>query len=258
MAPKPRKSKLSQQSIAILSHGKTDMITVDVIHRRYFRDATMEAARSAIRRLSGDPPNYLYLRPQELNDHLLYYCLTTMGTRELGISSRYAEPLKRQGKAKRYAVSWFIHADRPGQRLLFNPRDFPEQFRLEGHRLTRHPFFIDETTDAAKLGIILIDHNAHPRRIVDKTIKPLARFLRHRWFDEFIAQRKFIVAVLTFNPYRQRAFQQQLPIRITDQLGYALARFCPGEQDRLPIDIQVHVIPGLDSLVSQPQERRAK
>jgi hypothetical protein len=57
MAKKSRKPKLSEQSIAILWHGKTDMITVDVIHRRYFPNATIEAARSAIRRTNGDAEN---------------------------------------------------------------------------------------------------------------------------------------------------------------------------------------------------------
>lgn len=254
MPRKADKNRLSDRSMAILWQGKTDMITVDVVHRRHFTNATAEAARSAIRRLCGDPPGSRYLKPELLNETEPYYLLTREGTKLLGISPRYAEPLKKQGKTKRYAVSWFIHADRPGKRTLFNPREFEEELALKERRLPRHPFFIDETTGVARLGMILVDHNAHPRRILHKTISPLVRILRNGWFDEFLVQGSFVVAVLTFNTYRQRAFQHQLPIEITKQLGYGLSRFRTSASNRTPIDVQVHVIPGLDTLVAQSTE----
>ncbi len=249
MPRKANKKRLSDRSMAILWQGKTDMITIDVIHRRHFANATVEAARSALRRLCGDPPDYRYLYPEPLNESDFYYPLTREGTSLLSISARYSEPLKKQGKVTRYAVSWSIHADQPGKRTLFDLREFEKEFGIEGQRLPRHPYFIDETGDAAKLGMILIDHNAHPRRIVHKTIKPLGRFLRHGWFDEFFSQGRFVVAVLTFNKYRQRAFQQKLPGEITAQLGFGLSRFLTQTSGHSPVDVRVHVIPRLDSLV---------
>jgi hypothetical protein len=251
---KTNKTKLSDRSMAILWQGKTDMITPLVIYRRHFANATPEAARSALRRLSGDPPDYRFLRPQPLSENETYYLLTREGTKLLGISPRYAEPLRKQGKIARYAVSWFIHAQHPGKRVLFDPQEFTQEFGIQRQRLPRHPYFIDETTGQARLGLILVDHNAQPRRIIQKTIKPLARFLRHGWFDEFFGQGNFLVAVLTFNTFRQRAFQQKLPGEINEQLGFALSRFRGSEAARPPVEIQVQVVPRLDQLVALPEK----
>jgi hypothetical protein len=247
-------TQLSQRSMAILWQGKTDMITPFVVYRRHFQGATPEAARSALRRLSGDPPDYLFLRPEPLDEHESYYLLTQQGTKLLGISSRYAEPLRKQGKIARFAVSWFIHAQHPGKRVLFDPRQFKEEFGIHRQRLPRHPYFIDETTGQPRLGIILVDHNAQPRRMPQKAVKPLARFLRHGWFDEFFRQGTFVLAVLTFNKFRQRAFQQELPRAVNEQLGYALSRLAGGAAHGQPLEIQVLVIPRLDRLVALPEE----
>ena len=250
MSKKNKRIHLSERDRAILLQGKTDMIYPEVVLRRFFADGNMDAARSVLRRLCGEAPEYLYLRPEPLDERRVYYRLTREATRLLGISPKCAVALKKLGKVKRYAVSWFIHADQPGKRVRFNPLDFAEQFAIAGESLTRHPFFIDETTDRPKLGIIFVDHKAHIRRILHKTVKPLARFLRHGWFDSFIRQHSFIVAVLTFNSFRKRAILAQLPPYLSEQLRYPLSRLLAEPQECLPIDIQVHVIPGMDALVS--------
>jgi hypothetical protein len=254
MSGKTNETQLSRRSMAILWHGKTDMITPFVVYRRHFQDATPEAARSALRRLSGEPPHYRFIRPQPLNEHESYYLLTREGTNLLGISPRYAEPLKKQGKVTRFAVSWFIHAEHPDKRVLFDPQQFKEELGIHRQRLPRHPYFIDETTGQPRLGIILVDHNAQPRRMTQKTIKPLARFLRHGWFDEFLRQGTFVVAVLTFNTFRQRTFQQELPRAIDEQLGSAFSRLRGGATHGHPLEIQIQVIPRLDRLVTPPEK----
>ena len=249
-------TRLSELQQAILRQAHTDMVTPEVIRRRYFPDGSIEAARSAIRRLCGEPPNYLYLQPEPLDERRTYYRLTPAGAKLISLRPRQAVPCKKQGKVKRYAISWFIHADQPGKRALLNPHDFPETFGLHGQSLPKHPFFIDNTTDRAKLGIILVDHNAHERRVVHKTLKPLGRFLRHGWFDEFIRAESFIVAVLTFTSGRNRVIAKHLSQAATQYFGQPLSRLRPDLGGRLPIDFQVHLIPGMDALVLPLPKRK--
>ena len=254
MSAKREHRQLEKRAQDILMHGKTDMITPLMVFRRYFADATIEAARSAIRRLCDNH----YIRPEPLDQQRVYYPLTRLGTKLIGVSPKYAQSLKKSGKIKRYALSWFIHADQPGKRLLFNPHDFADQFGIRGQSLPRHPFFIDETSGQSRLGMALVDHNGHPRRIVQKTIKPLARFLSRGWFDDFIRQDSFLVALLTFNSGRQKAFRQQLPLEIRDRLGYPLSRLCPDFPNHIPVATEVHVIPGLLPLVMPTSQKETE
>ena len=116
--------------------------------------------------------------------------------------------------------------------------------------------FLDHTEEKTRLGIILVDHNAHVRRMSRKTVKVLGRFLHHHWFDSFISQDAFVVAILTFSQDRKRAFDRHVPGAVRKQLGYALARICPDFSSRNPISAQVRVIPGLNSIVTHSSDQR--
>ena len=252
MTTRTEKSRLSEREHQLLLLAKNGMVTVEIVHRRHFAGQKLDAARSAIRRLA----DLGYLHAEPLDARRVYYCLTGRGARILGVPRKCAQPLKKQGKVTRYAVSWFIQADRPGQRALFNPHDYPDQFAVAGHRLPRCPFYIDHTTERPRLGVILVDHNAHERRICHKTAKLLGRFLQHGWFDGFIREGAFVVTILTFSEYRKRAFDQHIPDAITKQLRYPLSRLRPDLTEGIPIVIQVCVIPGLDMIVTHCSDEK--
>ena len=258
MPEKRTETRLSDLQQAILRQAYTDMVTAEVIQRRYFPDGSLEAARSAIRRLCGEPPTYLYLQPEPLDERRVYYRLTQAGAKLLGVSPKCAVPLKKQGKVSRYALSWFIHAEQPGKRALINPHDFPDEFGLNAHRLPRHPFFLDETTGRTKLGIVLIDHNAHARRVVHKTLKPIGRFLRHGWFNDLIRGECFLVVVLTFSFGHKKAVERFVTPAIAQHFRQPLSRLRPDLTDHLPIEIQVRVIPGMDAIVTPLPKRKAE
>jgi hypothetical protein len=258
MTAKHSQVRLTKRDHDILLQAKTDIVIPEIVYRRFFFNGTMEGARSVIRRLCGEPPDYLYLQPEPLDDKRVYYRLTLKGARLLGISPKYAVALKKQGKITRYALAWFFHADEPHKHTRFNPHQFPDRFPLAGHSLPRHPFFVEETADRIRLGIALVDHNAHLRRVVHKTLKPLGRFLRHGWFDDYIRAESFVVAILTFSERRKKSLETMLQQAIVRHFRTALFRLRPDLKDRLPIDIRVHVIPGMDILVTSrtPQEKK--
>lgn len=249
--------ELSETNRAILHQGWTDIITPLIVQRRYYPNGTLDSARSALRRLSGDPPGSLFIRPEPLDTHRIYFPLTRLGTRLLGVSPRYSESLKRTGKIKRYALAWYLHADQPGKRQRIRPRDFANQFGIGHDSLPRHPYFLDMTTERPRLGMVMVDHNAHPRRVVQKTIKPLIRFIHRGWFDDLIRQQCFVMALLTFASDRQKAFQQKLSKEIPHRLGHALSRLDANGDNGLPIVLDIKLIPGLGPLViddSDPKE----
>ena len=60
--------RLTERDQQVLLQAKTDMVTAEVVWRRFFPEGTLEAARSVIRRLCGQAPDYLYLQPEPLDD----------------------------------------------------------------------------------------------------------------------------------------------------------------------------------------------
>ena len=254
MSKKSTKNALRPRERQILHLAKNGIVTVEIVHRCFFPQGDIEAVRSALRRMV----KMGYLKSEPLDSQRVYYRLTSRGARLIAASRKYAQPLKRQGKIERYAVTWFIHADLPGQRALLNPTDYPDRFPVAGHRLPRRPFFLDRSDGHSRLGVIFVDHNAHHRRMFQKTVTVLGRFLHHGWFDTFIRQDAFAVAILTFTPHRKRTFEQHVPKSITDQLGYPLSQLRPDLAGAVPSLVHVHVIPELEAMITQSQKENLK
>jgi hypothetical protein len=249
-----RSTSLSARDRQILLLAKTGIVTVEIVHSCFLADRDIGAAQSALQRLVKKG----FLASEPLDAQRVYYRLSAKGARAIGISLKDIPILKKQGRIHRYAVTWFIQADRPGERALVNPHDYPEQFPVGGHALPRCPFFLDYSEEKLRLGIIFVDHNAHVRRMSRKTVKVLGRFLHHGWFDRFITQDAFVVVILTFLQDRKRAFDRQVPGAIRKRLGYALSRICPDVAESHPILVQVHVIPGLDLIVTHSSDQKGK
>jgi hypothetical protein len=250
MSKRSKKRRIRPRERQILHLANSGIVTVEILHRAFFADADVEAVRSALRRLVERG----MLRAEPLDAKRSYYRLTSRGGRRINPLSKCPRALKKQGRVQRYAVSWFIHADCPGKRALVNPFDYPEQFPVTGHRLPNHPFFLDRSDGHPRFGIILVDHNAHYRRMPRKTVMLLGRFLRHGWFDTFIRQDAFVVAILTFSEDRKRAFARHVPHAIAEQLGYPLSQLRPDLDGAMPQLVQVHVIPQLDAIVGQSRK----
>jgi hypothetical protein len=94
---------------------------------------------------------------------------------------------------------------------------------------------------------MIVDHGARPRRIVAKTMRRLARFLRNRWFDEFIQEQNFIMTILTPSDGKRASI---LPL-LRQAVRVCLAR---PKRDDLDLRVQrvefrVEVVVGLQELL---------
>ena len=192
--------RLTKQDREILKHVQRHrMTTINVLHQLFFPDKSIAALKSTLRRLCGREPECRFLASAPLAGKRVYYYLTANGARFLGTSPDDSGPLGPQARYHRFAVLSFIHGAGDGKRTLFDPTRFQDVFPLRGHRLNRNDFFIDESGEMPKLGVLIVDHGARPRRIVAKTLQRLGRFFRNRWFDEFIRDRNFNVTILTLS-----------------------------------------------------------
>jgi len=246
MSKRPTRRRLRPQGRCILEIAKRGLICVDIIHRAFYAQGDIEAARSALQRLVASG----YLRSEPLDARRVYHPLTSVGSRHLTGSDDYARSFKKQGRALRYAVSWFIYADRPGQRVLINPAEYPEQFPVAGHQLPRGPFFLDRTADRPRLGITLVDLNADHRRMPRKCVMMLASFLRHGWFDTYLLQDALFLAILTFSDDRRKVFESHVGRSISEDLGYPLSQLSPDLPGRVQHLFEVHTIPQLEPIIT--------
>jgi hypothetical protein len=154
-----------------------------------------------------------------------------------------------QAKAIRYAILSFLHERGVGQRWLFNPREFPDQFDLGGDRLPRKSFYIENHPQGPRLGFIVVNLRSDPLRVTRKCVDILARFLQRGWFDEFIAAGRFVLTVITTDEDRKKSLELHLRRAIADSLSFPLSRFTASPCEGLPFDINVAVVPDLLYLI---------
>lgn len=250
MALQPPDIRLTDRDRKILHHVKRyRMTTPEILHRAFFADKKPDAVISTLRRLCGKAPKYHYLRPETLFGKRKYYRLTALGADAIDENRDVAARLGIQARASRYAILWFMHELGTGARASFNPRDFPEQFDLKGQRLPRNSFYIEEASQELRMGFILVNLRSDPLRVARKCADLLTRFLRNGWFDEFFAERRFVMTVLTVTEGRKNAIREHLERAIQEVLAVPLARLDRRQSEESLLALNVVVVPDLLYLI---------
>jgi hypothetical protein len=243
--------RLGQRDHRILRRaGCFRMVTPEVLQVTDFEGKQLDAVRSALRRLCGRPPRYLYLRPEDLDGTRKYYRLTGRGARLIGAPKHCAQRLGLVAKIRRYAELWFICAEKPHARTLFDLRDFPQHFQLHGQRLPQGSFYVEQADEARMcLGYIIVDHGSDPRRICRKACQTMARFLKQGWFDEYLRAGTFVLSVLTVSERKRDDLGRTLAGSLAERLRVPLRQLGLSLETGLPFTVNVVVVPGLDLLI---------
>ncbi|MCI0459839.1 MAG: hypothetical protein L0Z62_23055 [Gemmataceae bacterium] len=259
-APPTTGLRLSPRDRRILQHvGRHHFSLFDLIHRLFFPGQPRNAVKSVLRRLCGRGPTYRLLRPELLAGSQYAYCLTRRGAALLGLPLAVARPLGSRSRVEHFAILRFIHAAGVSPRTLLTKPKLREAFGIQDQPLPRHRFYIEETPDRSVLGVLVVDHGGHPRRIVRKSVGLLARLLRRGWFDDYLHTAQFVLTVLTPTLGKQQTLQQGLRRELHEILGRPLAALHPPSADGWPLPVAVVVIPGLLNLIpgaQQPATRR--
>ena len=254
---------LSERDLKLLADvGKFGISTFEVIHYRRFKGKHRDAVKSTLRRLCGKGPTYRFLRPVPLYGSRVAYQLTRRGTNAVGVSPSVARPLGIQSRVERLAVLNFIHdlKSEYKRRLVSNAK-LREYFPLNGHRLPRQRFFLEERPDADYLGFIVVDHGGHERRIVRKAVSFLQRFVKHGWFDDYLRSGQFVLTILTLTDFKGRAIAYGLKKLLKAILGKPLAGLHKPFPGGWPLPVEIVVVPGVINVLpgkSASTKRRRK
>lgn len=254
-APQPTVLRLSQRDQRILQHvGRHRLSRFEVLHQLFFPGQPHSAVKSVLRRLCGRGPTYRLLRPQLLAGSQYVYTLTRRGADLLGLHPAAARPLGVQARVEHFAILRFIHPPGGSPRTLISKDKLRESFNLHGQPLLRQRCYIEETPEGTWLGVLVVDHGGHPRRIVRKAVKLLARILRQGWFDDYLRAGQFVLTVLTLTEGKAQTLRQGLRRELREILGRPLAALHSPTADGWPLPVSVVVIPGLINLI--PGARR--
>ena len=249
MQRKPKtRIRLGDRDLAILRFlGEQRMSWLEAIHGRFYSDRTIEAARSTMRRLCGRAPNYRFVRIDRLDGNRNFFRLTRRGAKLIGAPDAATMPLGTTALLRRYALQWFLDVDGRDTRWHCDPRDYPDLFAIEGQRLPRANFYLEETPSGTLLGFAVEDYGTDSRRVSRRAVELLERFLEQRWFDELFAARRFAVTFLVATPEKSVAIEHHFG-RDSQRRLASLMRQIPSSTTAAVVTDYL-VIPGLLSLL---------
>lgn len=242
----PKRLRLTKRDLDVLNDAARFGLVVPELIRPYrFSGKSPAAVTSTLRRLYGQPPRYLYLRPEPLDDHRVYYRLTGRGARLIGAPRRATNRLGRQSLPRRYAMQWLIACHRPHSRTLLD-REAIDRLLVTPGRITRQGFY-SEQAGGLRLGLAIIDHGTDPRRLVRKAASQAERLLDNPATREFFLTGRLTLAVLTFDEAKRSQVDGVLRRRLAKQLRMPLFRL--GVRGASPLALESYTVPGLSPLI---------
>lgn len=242
----PKRLRLTRRDLDVLNDAARFGLVVPELIRPYrFAGKSPAAVTSTLRRLYGQPPRYLYLRPEPLDDHRVYYRLTGRGVRVIGAARRATNRLGRQSLPRRYALQWLIACHRPHARTLLD-REALDRLLGNPRGMTRQGFYTEQA-EATRLGLAIVDHGAEPKRLVRKAASQAERLLENAATREFFLAGRFTLAVLTFDEAKRIQVDRLVRTRLAKQLRMPLFRL--GVRGPSPLAVESYTVPGLSPLV---------
>lgn len=170
------------------------MTTIPVLIR--VLDETEQGVRNRVRRLTRAG----YVRQADLGPRQTYVYLTPWAVQQFGDHEKTARPLGEQALFTRYGILLFCCGAEtdPAERRKLTRDEFAEAFPdLQVRGAARDFYYVDRADGRVRLGIVLTDHGAAPRRLLRKVKKTIdVRYRNRHWRDLFLrAERGFVIGV---------------------------------------------------------------
>lgn len=240
--------RLGDRDLAILRYiSERRMSWLEAIHCRFYEDRSMEAARSTMRRLCGHAPGFRFIRIDQPDGNRNFYQLTSRGAKMIGAPMEVTSQLGATALIRRYALQWYFDVDGNASRWPCNPRDYADLFPVQGDRLPRANFYLEETTAGKVLGFAIEDYGADSRRISRRAVDLLERFLAQHWFDDLFAAKRFAVTFLVATAEKAAALELQFQRDSQRRIAQPLRQIA-GQQSASVLTDYV-VVPGLLPLI---------
>ncbi len=254
MSKRPKKPRLTRRDLDVLRDAAVfGLIVPELIAPYRFAGKAPAAVTSTLRRLYGRPPHYLYLRPEPLDERRVYYRLTPRGARVAEASRSATLRLGKQSLLRRYALAWMICALEPHQRVLLDREDAAQLLAGAGH-LPKHGFYLHKQDQKGpRLGLAMVDHGAHPARIVRKVLRTAERLLSNASSRDLIVADRMTISVLTFDELKREELLMSIRRRMSRQLPVMLCQHGLTPNVVNLLRLETHVVPGLLNLI--PHDR---
>jgi len=244
--PNPKRLRLTKRDLDVLNDAaRFGLVVPELILPYRFAGKSPAAVTSTLRRLYGRPPRYLYLRPEPLDDHRVYYRLTARGARVIGAPRRATTRPGRQSLPRRYAIQWLIASHRPHVRTLLD-REAIDRLLVSPGRITRQGFYTEQAKQP-RLGLAIVDHGTDPRRLVRKVATQAEKLLDNQATREFLLAGRLTLTLLTFDEAKRVQVDRLVRRRLAKQLRMPL--FQLGVRGASPLLLESYTVPGLSPLV---------
>lgn len=245
-----KKTRLTRRDLDVLRDAQMfGLIVPELIAPYRFADKAPDAVTSTLRRLYGRPPRFLYLRPEPLDDRRVYYRLTPRGARVIGASRSATLRHGKQSLLRRYALAWLVCCDKPHERVLLD-REAVVQLLVSAGRMPKHGFYLQNVDgQRSRLGLAIVDHGAHPARLVRKSVSVAERLIGNPATREFVLARSFTLTLLTFDEGKREELDRAVRRRLHRQLRTPLWRYGIDVRTQFPLAIETYTVPGLLPLI---------
>lgn len=229
--------------------GLFGLTTIPVLRRVFFSGKHLDAVKSTLRRLCGLAEKPRFLKSETLDGQRVYYRLTPRGAKAIGLPHWRIRPFGPQALYRKLALLWFVHGENQSGRRLLSYRDIEKDFAIKVDPIPGYICYLDTREEKTRLGVIVIDHGAHPNRTVRKATQVVAWFLNKGWFDQVIRDKAFVLTVLTLSHGKQRAIERNLALAIRHSLRSPLTKLAASVGPGQNIELNVEVVEGLSNLL---------
>lgn len=205
-APKYRPMKRDRE---ILQHlARYWLTTREIVQSLFMPETDISAITKVLTRLVGAR----LLSRHTLHDSHLYWTLGVAGAHQLGLGEKRASALGYSALIEHYGVLLFCCKPGKVQRELLTPEELNEQFPGHSHpSIQRATYYIDEHEGCRRLGMIVVDRNGDPIRLVRKCMAEMRR--RRDLIPAFLSRfrnQDFVCAIVTGDPERKLVLERLL------------------------------------------------
>jgi hypothetical protein len=191
----PADSSENRRDVAILEHlRRYHLTTPEVLHRRFFKGAGLNAMRKVTSRLIRERR----ISPAQLYEQRKYFVLTPREAERLGEHRSIGRKFEYQGLVNAYGLLSFCEAAGVQKFTVKEfAATFPE-FVIPGVRSGNYYLEPEQTPEGRKnrLAFIYVDYGASPETIVKKVRKIISRGYTLPAFSRLIQTGNFIVTVV--------------------------------------------------------------
>lgn len=207
MAEQTPDFRLMDRDRLIVEHVARYRMTIrEIVHAHFMPETDINAVTKVLARLTGAR----LLARHTLHDSRGYWTLGLLGARQRGLHEKRAYAVGYNAVIEHYGILAFCCAGNTRRELLTR-EEFEERFPGHSHPSIQRPaYYIDEHDGIRRLGMIVVDRNGDPIRLIRKCMGEMRRRVSIPAFLARFRQQDFVCAIVTGDPERKQVLERLL------------------------------------------------